>query len=435
MVKDGDVPRVPAGRPEGGEFAPRVHRESDVYLTADHHTHEGDWPPVRFERRNWELSPHTVVPLRERVHYLGPYEAAVTPPIADLTLAAIPDGVLALAAEAATEIARYDADAVHVAPFESLLLRSESAASSQIEQLTASAKAIALAELGDTSRRNAAAIVANTKAMRAAIDLADRVDEHAILDMHAALLGGTHPHFTGRWRDEQVWIGGGPYGPHGASFVPPHHDRVPDAMRDLVMFMARNDLPPLVQASLAHAQFETIHPFPDGNGRTGRALVHSLLRGKGLTRTVTVPVSAGLLVDTGAYFDALGDYRRGEPATIVELMATASFAAIGNGRQLTATLEQLRTRWAAQISARRGAAVRRLADMVLRQPVIDSPTAQRELGLSAPAVNNGIDQLAAAGVLRKVSGKQRNRKWAAPEVLEALDAFAARAGRRTSPSR
>lgn len=116
-------------------------------------------------------------------------------------------------------------------------------------------------------------------------------------------------------------------------------------------------------------------------------------------------------------------------------MATASFTAIGNGRQLTATLEQLRTRWEAQISARRGAGVRRLAEMVLRQPVIDSPTAQRELGLSAPAANNGIDQLVTAGVLRQVSGKRRNRKWAAHEVLEALDAFAARTGRRGSPSR
>lgn len=326
----------------------------------------------------------------------------------------------------------YDADAVHVAPFEALLLRSESAASSQIEQLTASAKAIALAELGDTSRRNAAVIVANTRAMQAAIALADKLDEQAILDMHRALLSDTRPEWTGRWRDEQVWIGGGPYGPHGADFVPPHHERVPDAMRDLVAFMARTDLPPLVQASLAHAQFETIHPFPDGNGRVGRALVHSLLRAKGLTRTVTVPVSAGLLVDVSAYFRALDAYRGGNPASIVEMMANASFAAVGNGRYLASDLENIRARWGEQVGARRGAAVWRLADLLVHQPVIDSPTAQRLLGLSAPSVNNGIEQLLVAGVLRRVSGKHRNRKWAADEVLAALDAFAARAGRRGS---
>jgi len=432
-VSKSDVPRVPRGRRQGGQFTDRRRPETDVDLIAP--AGEPDWPPVGYEERDWEPSPHGAMPMRERVRYLGAYQAAVTPPIANATLAAIPDDVVALAAEASTEIARYDADAVHVAPFEALLLRSESAASSQIEQLTASAKAIALAELGDTSRRNAAVIVANTRAMQAAIELADRLDEQAILDMHTALLGESRPKWTGRWRNEQVWVGGGPYGPHGAAFVAPHHDRVPDAMRDLAAFMARNDLPPLVQASLAHAQFETIHPFPDGNGRTGRALVHGLLRNKGLTRTVTVPVSAGLLVDTGAYFGALGDYRDGDPAPIVELMATASFTAISNGRHLTADLAHIRARWGEQIDARQGAAAWRLADLLVRQPVVDSPTAQRELGLSTPAVNNGIDQLVEAGVLRKVSGKYRNRKWAAAEVLEALDAFAARAGRLAPPGR
>ncbi len=391
------------------------------------------WPTVVFEQRDWDLDPQSPVPMRERVHHLGSYESAVVPPIADLGLSAIPDEVITLAAEASTEIARYDADTVHVAPFEALLLRSESAASSQIEQLTASAKAVALAELGDTSRRNAMAIVANTRAMRSAIELAERLDEQAILDMHTALMEHSHPQWTGRWRSQQVWIGGGAYGPHRATFVPPHHERVPDAMEDLVAFMARTDLAPLVQAAIAHAQFETIHPFPDGNGRTGRALVHSILRNKGLTRTVTVPVSGGLLLDTGAYFEALGRYRHGDPGVIVELMATASFAAIGNGRRLAGDLERLRTAWSDRIDARQDAAVWRLVDLVVRQPVIDSPTAQRALDLSAPAVNNGIDQLVRADVLTQVSGRERNRKWAASEVLAALDEFAVRAGRRGGP--
>ena len=388
------------------------------------------WPAIAFEPREWNLDPQSPVPMRERVHYLGPYEAAVVPPIADVGLSAIPDDVISLAAEASTEIARYDTDAVHVAPFEALLLRSESAASSQIEQLTASAKAVALAELGDTSRRNATAVVANTRAMRSAIELADRLDQQAILDMHSALMGDSHPHMTGGWRTQQVWIGGAAYGPHRATFIPPHHARVPAAMADLVAFMARTDLAPLVQAAIAHAQFETIHPFPDGNGRTGRALVHSILRNKGLTRTVTVPVSAGLLIDTDAYFDALGRYRLGEPGAIVELMATATFAAIANGRRLAGDLEGLRAAWSSRVTARHDAAVWRLADLLLRQPVIDSPTAQHALGLSAPAVNNGIEQLVRADVLTQVSGRDRNRKWAAAEVLAALDAFAARAGRR-----
>jgi Fic family protein len=98
-------------------------------------------------------------------------------------------------------------------------------------------------------------------------------------------------------------------------FNPPHHDHVPVLIDDLVAFARRTDIPLLTQAAVAHAQFETIHPFPDGNGRTGRALIHSMLRGHGLTHNVTVPVSAGLLTDTSAYFDALTAYREGEPSS------------------------------------------------------------------------------------------------------------------------
>ena len=246
---------------------------------------------------------------------------------------------MALADEATAELARFDAEmGTEIAPFGSILLRSESAASSRIENLTASAKAVALAELGDTSRRNAAEIVANTTAMQAAIELADRLDAPAILAMHAALLRQHDPKIAGRWRDAQVWIGSSSYGPHTASFVPPHHTRVPPAIDDLVEFMRRDDLAVLPQAALAHAQFETIHPFPDGNGRTGRALVHCLLRGKRLTRQVTVPVSAGLLTDTDRYFDALTAYRSGDIRPIVERFAEASFDSVVNGRQLVTEL-------------------------------------------------------------------------------------------------
>ena len=111
------------------------------------------------------------------------------------------------------------------------------------------------------------------------------------------------------YREARKWIRGN--SPHTAEFVPPHPSRVLPAMDDLVAFMRRDDILALTQAAIAHAQFETIHPFADGNGRSGRAIVSALLRAKGITRNVTVPVSAGLLTDTGAYFDALGEYREG----------------------------------------------------------------------------------------------------------------------------
>jgi Fic family protein len=108
--------------------------------------------------------------------------------------------------------------------------------------------------------------------MTAAIALSNRIDADAILAMHRVLMADTDPDIAGRWRSQQVWIGGSDLGPHDALFVPPHHARIAPAMADLVRFVARDDLPALTQAAIAHAQFETIHPFPDGNGRTGRTL-------------------------------------------------------------------------------------------------------------------------------------------------------------------
>jgi Fic family protein len=268
--------------------------------------------------------------------------------------------------------------------------------------------------------------------MRSAIELADRLDAPSILRVHAALLGSTNPSWAGRWREEQVWIGGGDWSPHGADFVPPHHEHVPAAVDDLVLYLARDDIEPLVQAAVAHAQFETIHPFPDGNGRVGRALVHALLRAKELTRQVTVPVSAGLLTGVTAYFGALDRYRLGDPEAIVELLSRASFAAIGNGRRLVGELRDLGSRWREVIGARSGATAWRLADELLRHPVVDVPAARAFLDVADMTAARAIDRLAGAGILTQVAGQQRNRKWAALEVLGALDAFAARAGRRAS---
>jgi Fic family protein len=195
-------------------------------------------------------------------------------------------------------------------------------------------------------------IVSNTDAMKAGVSLADRLDEDAILAMHAALMRNSHPDSAGRWRTEQVWIGGGTFGPRGADYVAPHHTRVPTAITDLLAFTRRADIPTLPQIAIAHAQFEAIHPFPDGNGRTGRALVQAMLRNKRLTRQITFPVSAGLLANTDAYFNALGAYREGSPAPIVERLSEASLLAVTNGRRLVADLRSIREEWNSRISSR-----------------------------------------------------------------------------------
>ena len=391
----------------------------------------GSWSAIGTEERAWQpkISPD-LVSARVRQRHSGPYRAAVVPEIAHRSLE-LPAAVATLAEDASVEIARFDAElGAEVAPFASVLLRSESASSSRIENLTSGAKSIALAELGSRDKRNATEIVGNVAAMIAALTLADRLDQSAILAMHEALLAHVQPDIAGRWREEQVWIGGDSFGPHGATFIPPHPDQVPDLMADLVAFTQRTDLPLLSQAAIAHAQFETIHPFPDGNGRTGRALIHAMLRGHGLTRNVTVPVSAGLLTDTSGYFDALTAYRSGEPGAIVQKLAEASFAAATNGRQLVRDLRSIRQSWEA--SSRRGEARLRGSWPTC---CFDSRSSthrpwQRELGVSPQNALRAVTPLVNAGILDEFTGFARNRMWQSREVLDALDDFAARAGRR-----
>jgi Fic family protein len=250
--------------------------------------------------------------------------------------------------------------------------------------------------------------------------------------MQEALLGPSHPEFTGHWRDRQVWIGGSNFGPHDAAFVPPHQERVPEAMDDLVRFLAREDIPSLIHAAAAHAQFETVHPFPDGNGRTGRALIHALLRARGVTTNVTIPVSAGLLTDTAGYFDALTRFREGDLDPIVTAVADAAFAAVHNGGILVADLQRIQDEWSERITARRGSAARRLADHLIGQPAVSGRTLEHELSVAPATAYSAIDHLVDVGILKETTNKGWARIWVANDVLEALDDFAARAGRRSS---
>lgn len=387
------------------------------------------WPAVGTVELVWE-GDRDRIPRSRRSEYAGTYQAAVVPKIAHRSVA-VPPRVQALAEEAAAEVARFDGEiGGEIAPLASVLLRTESAASSQIEHLTASAKAIAMAELGDTDRVNASLIVANGRAMLAAVELADRLDEAAVIAMHSALMSESAPKIVGRWRQEPVWIGTSSYGPHTASFVPPPHQMIQDAMADLVRYIARDDVPVLVQVAVAHAHFETIHPFPDGNGRTGRAVAHAMLRGKRLTRQVTLPVSAGLMKDIDGYIAALDAYRAGDPVPIIERVAEASIFAVHSGRDLLTEMQDIQHEWRAALKVRPQAVVWRAMDAVIRHGVVDARLIAGELGVSAGGATTAIEQLVEIGALTQIGTASRNRRFAALAVLEALDEYARGIARR-----
>ena len=190
------------------------------------------------------------------------------------------------------------------------------------------------------------------------------------------------------------------------------------------------DVPLVVQCAIAHAQFETIHPFNDGNGRVGRTLMHAMLRHSDVTRRLTLPVSAGLLTDTSAYVEALAHYRDGYIEPIIEQFIVASFRAVTNGQELVTELDAAYEAWTEKLTSRRGSAARRLLPHLLNQPAVNVKFVSEAARVTETAAQRAVEQLESSGILTKASVNRRNRVWLATEVIDALDRFAARVGRR-----
>jgi Fic family protein len=250
--------------------------------------------------------------------------------------------------------------------------------------------------------------------------------------LHATLFGGgALARIGGQVRTEQNWIGG--LSPLDASFVPPPPGRVPELLHDLCAFLSDDALPPLVQAAVAHAQFETIHPFADGNGRTGRALIHVVLRRRGLCRRFVPPISLVLATRGEAYVRGLMGTRRaiapGDPeetegwTSWIELFASATRIAVAQARRYDAEMEALVDRWREQVRGlpecpRADAAVWPLLDWLPASPLISARDAVALTGRSPRAIDVAIRVLAQVGVLRQVGGRQRGRVWEADGVFD-----------------
>jgi len=330
------------------------------------------------------------------------------------------------------EIAHFDRESAALpVPMPAVLLRTEAASSSQIENVTANARNLAIGILGLPTRQNAILVAANTQAMQQAIHVGTAITPQSILQIHSTLLGRSEPEIAGKWRTEQVWIGPSSLSPHDADFVPPPWHDVPGAIEDLCVFAERTDIPLLAQAALLHAQFETIHPFVDGNGRVGRTLIHTLLRTRGLTQNSTVPVSSGLLRDMSGYAQALMAYRAGDTEPIIRAVALAGISAIANGRQLAADILSIREKWLATLEGTRAdSSVLRLMDALFAQPVVTTEWISQSLSVSDVTAARAARTLQEAGILTQSSSGRRNRLWQSNEALAAIDAFAARTGRR-----
>jgi Fic family protein len=370
------------------------------------------------------------------------YQAYVPDPLAGREIT-LQGATAADVADAEHAVSRLDAGANGLADSEAvarLLLRAEAVASSRIEGLQIGGRRLLKAQLARALGQqptdvSAQEILNNIEAMTAALErqaAGQPITLERLLDTHARLLAGTTlEQHAGQLREEQNWIGGSSYNPCSADFVPPPPSRVPGLMADLCEFCNQDRLPAVAQAALAHAQFETIHPFVDGNGRVGRALIQLILRRRGLTVNVTPPISLVLATWSRDYVNGLTATRPPGPARSpsaqggidrwIALFAAATSRAVADAQTYEQTVTEVRSRWHKRLGRlRRDSAAALLLDALPGAPIVTVHSAASLTSRSEQAVNAAIPRLIEAQILRQTTLGRRNRAFEAPEMIDAF---------------
>jgi Fic family protein len=246
----------------------------------------------------------------------------------------------------------------------------------------------------------------------------------SLLAAHRALVTNDEfeSRYAGRIRDMQNWIGGSGYSPRNATYVPPPPETVDGYLADLVAFANRFDVPVLAQAAVAHAQFESIHPFTDGNGRVGRAIINTVLRRRKATTRVVVPLASALVAHRDRYFDLLGEYRAGNVSPLHASFAEATRVSAYESRQTAMRLMRIPSQWRELTGpVRRNSAAAKLIELLPRNPIITVDEAVAVLNSPQSSVYSAFERLNDAGVIRPLTTRKRNQVWGAGAILDELD--------------
>lgn len=388
-----------------------------------------------FERKHWDSD--------SWYGTSGAYQAYIPDPLcgADIRLDA---AVASALSQATVKMKELDLDAATLTdtePIARILMRSEALASSRIEGMVAPAKRIleveALDEIGVSHRMDSseAAVLANITAMRSAIEAikpGDVVDVQTLCEINRRLLQFSPlANEAGKVRSVQNWIGGNDYSPVGAAYVPPPPEHVVGLLNDLVDFCATSPLPPLAKAALAHAQFESIHPFVDGNGRCGRALMQVILRSSSEVTHTVPPISLALATDKAHYIQMLTAFRAEgasalEGEGVQELLAyfaektieACDLALVFEGR-----IARLQETWRARVKPRAKSATDLLLRVLPGNPVVTISSASRLTGRSNEAARLAVASLVKNGILVQSSRNRKSGLYSADEVLAEFNAL------------
>ena len=369
------------------------------------------------------------------------YDAYLPDPLSGWSLT-LPSDLAADIADAETAIRDLNQTGTSHVSLEGLarfLLRAESVASSKIEGLDVGPRRLveaeaAIAQGGETADRVAVEVLGNIAAMESAIHVATRTETISLTDLleiHRVLMDRSpRPELGGVVREEQNWIGGSSYNPCSAVFVPPPAEQVKGLLHDVVDYTNADEHSPLVQAAIAHAQFETIHPFADGNGRTGRALIHVILHRRGLSPTFVPPISLVLATWSDDYISGLTAFRHLQPAdsperslaahTWLRTFAGATLRACSDAQSYASRIDELVDQWRSSLgTVRKGSALDLLIEVLPGVPLMTVESAARLISRSEVAAGAAINRVVEAGILTQRNvGKQRYRIFEAPAILE-----------------
>lgn len=313
----------------------------------------------------------------------------------------------------------------HWEPLARLLLRNEGVASSAIEGLHEPIEVVLVA--GRTGAGGPAGWVAgNLAVIDRALDTAhEPLTAHTLHSWHRRLMQhGTLPSgLTGVFRPVLGWIGG--TSPLDAAYVPPPPSEIPRLVADLIAFADSTppDLDPVSHAAVIHAQFEAIHPYGDGNGRLGRALISRMLRRRGVTARSTVPISMTIARDPGGYLAGLRLFELGKLDPWIRWFADTASRAASAINLLIDRTAALAARWEDALAGLRADhSARALLPHLPAHPLLSAADTAEVLGISQRTARTTLAALAARGILSPIDvptpAPGRNRHWfIAPDLL------------------
>lgn len=375
---------------------------------------------VTFEKRYY-LAQNSVQYLSRRQRKLleHPYISAV---VADLSKIEIhlnkeTESLLIEAIESISKLEGYVQDKSIVFP--TLLLRSEALSSSQIEHYSASNRTVALAQINQKQTKETMIIKANLETLISSRSVENKIDVATIVKLNQMLLEDDQIYIRNRIN----WIGTPNSLPHEASYVPPHPEYLLTNLQQFVSFCERDDIHPLILSAFAHAYFEIIHPFEDGNGRVGRILMQLILKQKLFLEHMYLPISVGLVKDQNRYIQALDSFKLGNYENIIQVMLENALALVPKIYTILNQIVILKASWQNRLNLRQDALTWKLLDDLIVQPVFDVKYIKNKYNANDQAVRNNIEALVNAGIVSPIGDKKRDVVYEVKEVLDLLDDF------------